>query len=842
MYSGTLINVIFLIAVTVIWFMIGYQALLFFKGYRYYYRTRRNGRSLPALSDVDLPGVSVLVPCHNEELVIADTIKALCALNYPTELLQILIVDDGSTDRTAEIVSQAALDSHLTLLQVPPTLAAQGKSGALNYGLEYAMHSIVAIYDADNQPEPDALRPLVEALVQDSRLGAAIGVYRCINRRRNLLTRFLNIEGIGFQWIVQAGRRELMGFTALPGTNYVIWRSLLESLGGWDQSALSEDAELTLRIYESGYSITFVPASVSWEQEPETLLTWMRQRHRWVRGNNHVFRKHLRSLLRIRPRLIGMEVLYSLSLYYAFFLTVAVSDLLLVGSLAGLLRIDVPGPYTLVWLLALLAFFFELATALAYEDEGKGLTDHLLILAMYFTYCQLWLPVVAWAFYDDFVSRRPVKWAKTRRFRVPFPTSLAREETPCEVVLDTAKETVSAIRMRSLASHDQVNQSGSNGMSKVLIVFGTRPEAIKLCPVIQHLREAQPGLSVKTCVTAQHRHLLDQVLRVFQVEPEYDLNCMKPGQSLFQSTSRILSALEDVLLDDKPDLVLVQGDTTSTLCGALAGFYAGVPVGHIEAGLRTGDIHEPFPEEGNRVVASKISTLHFAATEWAAENLQKEGVSPANITITGNTGIDAVLQIRNRLLRGLRPDLPLSTNPSLKLILVTAHRRESFGDGFEQICAALTELARRRDVQIVYPVHPNPNVREPVDRHLKGRSRIALIEPMEYVPFVAMLMQSTIILTDSGGIQEEAPSLGKPVLVMRDKTERPEAVAAGTARLVGREKERIVAECNRLLDDDEAYEFMARAHNPYGDGHASERIVKTIREFLGHGCSQASAH
>jgi UDP-N-acetylglucosamine 2-epimerase (non-hydrolysing) len=241
-------------------------------------------------------------------------------------------------------------------------------------------------------------------------------------------------------------------------------------------------------------------------------------------------------------------------------------------------------------------------------------------------------------------------------------------------------------------------------------------------------------------------------------------------------------------------------------------------------------------------VSSKISTLHFAATEWAAENLQKEGVPPANITITGNTGIDAVLQIRNRLLRGLRPDLPLPTNPSLKLILVTAHRRESFGDGFDQICAALTELARRRDVQIVYPVHPNPNVLEPVDRHLKGRSRIALIEPMEYVPFVAMLMRSTIILTDSGGIQEEAPSLGKPVLVMRDKTERPEAVAAGTARLVGREKERIVAECNRLLDDDEAYESMARAHNPYGDGHASERIAKTVCEFLGHGCSQASAH
>jgi UDP-N-acetylglucosamine 2-epimerase (non-hydrolysing) len=333
-------------------------------------------------------------------------------------------------------------------------------------------------------------------------------------------------------------------------------------------------------------------------------------------------------------------------------------------------------------------------------------------------------------------------------------------------------------------------------------------------------------------VTAQHRHLLDQVLRVFKIEPEYDLDCMRPGQSLFQSTSHILSALEPVLRDEKPNLLLVQGDTTSTLCGALAGFYAHIPVGHVEAGLRTGDLNEPFPEELNRVLAGRIASLHFAATEWAAENLLKEGVAPATITVTGNTGIDAVLYIRDRLCEGLCPEQGVSLDPSRKLILVTAHRRESFGDGFEQICTALGELAERRDVQIVYPVHPNPNVQESVNRHLRGRRRITLIEPMEYVPFVAMLMRSWLILTDSGGIQEEAPSLGKPVLVMRDKTERPEAVLAGTARLVGPRRERIVAECNRLLDDPEAYESMARAHNPYGDGHASEHIAKTICEFL----------
>jgi UDP-N-acetylglucosamine 2-epimerase (non-hydrolysing) len=375
-------------------------------------------------------------------------------------------------------------------------------------------------------------------------------------------------------------------------------------------------------------------------------------------------------------------------------------------------------------------------------------------------------------------------------------------------------------------------------MSKILVVFGTRPEAIKLCPVVLHLRRTYPDLSVKVCVTAQHRHLLDQVLKVFRVRPDYDLDCMRPGQSLFESTSNILLALERVLIDERPDFILVQGDTTTTLCGATAGFYARVPVGHVEAGLRTGDLNQPFPEEFNRVLTGKIASLHFAATEWAAKNLLNEGTDPATITVTGNTGIDAVLHIRDRLLQGLCPELPIALDPNRRLILVTAHRRESFGEGFEQICAALAELAERSDVQIVYPVHPNPNVRKSVDRHLRGRSRVSLIEPLEYVPFVALLMQSSIVLTDSGGIQEEAPSLGKPVLVMRDKTERPEAVLAGTAKLVGTRRECIVAECNRLLDDPEAHGSMARAHNPYGDGRASQRIGVTIRQFL---CAGPSA-
>jgi len=368
---------------------------------------------------------------------------------------------------------------------------------------------------------------------------------------------------------------------------------------------------------------------------------------------------------------------------------------------------------------------------------------------------------------------------------------------------------------------------------KILFVFGTRPEAIKLCPVVLYLRRHHPEWSVKVCVTAQHRHLLDQVLEIFQVKPDYDLDCMRAGQSLFQSTSNILSALEHVLVKERPDLLLVQGDTTSTLCGALAGFYARVPVGHVEAGLRTGDLGEPFPEELNRVLAGRIASLHFAATEWAAQNLLAEGIAPGTITVTGNTGIDAVLHIRDRIHQGLRTAQAFAVGPDQKLILVTAHRRESFGNGFEQICTALAELAQRADVQIVYPVHPNPNVQDPVNRYLRGCCRVALIEPMDYVSFVAMLMQCSFVVTDSGGIQEEAPSLGKPVLILRDKTERPEAVLAGTAKLVGPSRERIVAECNRLLDDPETYQSMARAHNPYGDGRACVRIARVIMNFLG---------
>jgi UDP-N-acetylglucosamine 2-epimerase (non-hydrolysing) len=369
-------------------------------------------------------------------------------------------------------------------------------------------------------------------------------------------------------------------------------------------------------------------------------------------------------------------------------------------------------------------------------------------------------------------------------------------------------------------------------MNRILVIFGTRPEAIKLAPVILHLREC-PGFEVRTCATAQHRHLLDQMLDVFHIKPDHDLNLMQDGQSLAQSASRILAALELVLLQDSPDMVLVQGDTTTTLCGALCAFYRRIPVGHVEAGLRTDDLAQPFPEEMNRVVTTRLSTLHFAPTNRAAENLRRDGVDPDRIHITGNSGIDAVLYVKEALERDATPPFRrLHWPDNEKLIVVTAHRRESFGEGFEHICAALAQLAERPDVRIVLPLHPNPNARAPLTRFLADCPRVTLTDPLEYVPFVDLMRRAHILLTDSGGIQEEGPSLGKPVLVMREKTERPEAVEAGTVKLVGTNPSLIVAEASLLLDDEAEYQRRSLVHNPYGDGHASQRIARIIASYF----------
>ena len=369
-------------------------------------------------------------------------------------------------------------------------------------------------------------------------------------------------------------------------------------------------------------------------------------------------------------------------------------------------------------------------------------------------------------------------------------------------------------------------------MRKIFFVFGTRPEAIKLCPVLLNLRRSR-RFAVRVCVTAQHRAMLDQVLAAFGVTPDYDLDLMQPGQTLAAVNAGILAALEPVIQTEQPDMLLVQGDTTTTLAGALGAFYQRIPVGHVEAGLRTGDLAQPFPEEMNRVVVTRLADLHFAPTEAAKNNLLAEGIDARRISVTGNSGIDAVLHVRDalaagRLAGGRWPEL----DASRKLIVVTAHRRESFGAGFANICAALARLARRDDVQLVYPVHRNPNVMDPVYRQLDGLPNLFLIEPLDYVPFVDLMRRAYLLITDSGGIQEEGPSLGKPILVMREKTERPEAVAAGTVKLVGTCADRIVSEAARLLDDEPEYNRMARIHNPYGDGRASDRIREAVEGYF----------
>ena len=369
-------------------------------------------------------------------------------------------------------------------------------------------------------------------------------------------------------------------------------------------------------------------------------------------------------------------------------------------------------------------------------------------------------------------------------------------------------------------------------MRKVLFVFGTRPEAIKLCPVLLNLRQSA-RFQVRVCVTAQHRSMLDQVLAAFGVTPDYDLDLMQPGQTLAQITARILAALEPVINSEQPDMVVVQGDTTSTLAGSLAAFYQQVPVGHVEAGLRTGDLAQPFPEEMNRVVTTRLTALHFAPTETARSNLLAEGIAPQRISITGNSGIDAVLYVRDALAAGrLHGGAWPQLDPLKKLIIVTAHRRESFGEGFAHICEALGRLAKRDDIQLIYPVHRNPNVMDPVYGRLGGLADVFLVAPLDYVPFVDLMRRAYLLITDSGGIQEEGPSLGKPILVMREKTERPEAVAAGTVKLVGTDADRIVHDATRLLDDDVEYSRMARIHNPYGDGHASDRIRQAIEAYF----------
>ncbi len=373
-------------------------------------------------------------------------------------------------------------------------------------------------------------------------------------------------------------------------------------------------------------------------------------------------------------------------------------------------------------------------------------------------------------------------------------------------------------------------------MKKIAFILGTRPEAIKLAPVILALQHMNT-FTVEVCVTAQHRQMLDQVLEIFNIIPDVDLNLMKPNQTLASLTADTIRSLDEFLMRSNPDMVIVQGDTTTVFAAALSAFYRKIPIGHVEAGLRTGNKYSPFPEEINRVITSHLADIHFAPTDLSKENLVNEGIDETTVHITGNTVIDALHMMTKKIgkeiisIVGLPEKYMIDKN--ISIVLITGHRRENFGEGFLNICKSISILADRfKETQFVYPVHLNPNVQSPVYEILSGKDNVHLIKPLSYVPFVALMQRSTIVLTDSGGVQEEAPSLGKPVLVLRENTERPEAVRAGTVKMVGTNVELIVAETSRLLEDPVEYKKMAKAVNPYGDGYASARIVKAINQYF----------
>ena len=420
MIAHIIVDYLFVFSVIVIWFMLAYQFILFLLGYLYGFRSDRHRREL-AEKPIELPAISLMIPAHNESLVIDETLAALLRLEYPADKIEILVINDGSTDDTAEkIAAVAARDSRVRLFNIPKEFSARGKSSALNRGLAECRHPVIGIFDADNIPESDSVIHLARQLVSNPRLGAVIGKFRCINRKKNLLTRFINLESLAFQWIVQAGRWRLLRMATLPGTNYLIRGSLLKELGGWDEQALTEDSEMSIRIYKAGYLIKFVPYAVTWEQEPETLEVWFKQRVRWARGNNYVLEKYFTQVFQVHPRVVGIELFYSMAVYYIFFTAIVLSDILFVASVAGLVAIPVPGPYAEVWLFAFLLFLLELVIALSREKEDSPF-NILLLAASYFTYCQLWIPVVLKGAWDDFVMKREHIWVKTQRFRTSTP-------------------------------------------------------------------------------------------------------------------------------------------------------------------------------------------------------------------------------------------------------------------------------------------------------------------------------------------------------------------------------------------------------------------------------------
>jgi cellulose synthase/poly-beta-1,6-N-acetylglucosamine synthase-like glycosyltransferase len=412
------LNIFFVIAVILIWFMIAYQLILSIAGYFHYLRSRKEKKKIDAAS-FDFPKISILIPAHNEEKVIGKTVTSMLEFDYPKENVEIIVINDGSSDKTGEIVENlASIDTRVRLFNVPPGEGGRGKSRALNLGLKLVQSELVAVFDADNRPEPSSLKYLVAELLLNDDLGAVLGKFRTINRSRNFLTRFINTETLSFQGILQAGRWKLMKVATLPGTNFVIRKQLLTKLGGWDESAITEDSELSIRIYMEGYKIKYIPYAITWEQEPESWRVWIGQRTRWVRGNNYVVSKFFKEIPFFKSKRMGLEILYFLLLYYVFLIAIVLSDIFFILGLLDLIVVTLPGPYTAVWILALVLFFLEIVLVLSYDKEDS-LPAMLLIVLMYFTYCQFWIYIVGRALYLDIVRREKRTWVKTIRFDTP---------------------------------------------------------------------------------------------------------------------------------------------------------------------------------------------------------------------------------------------------------------------------------------------------------------------------------------------------------------------------------------------------------------------------------------
>ena len=421
------LSFLFVVAVILIWFMIAYQYILTCFGYWNYLKSLKERRKVDA-SPCEYPSCSILIPAHNEEKVIGNTIEAMLRLHYPADKLEIIVINDGSTDSTGDIIrSHGAVDTRVVLFDVPTGQGGKGKSRALNLGLKRAQSDIIAIYDADNTPDPNALRYLVAQLVSTPELGAVIGKFRTVNKAVNLLTRFINIETLSFQSMLQAGRWQMHNIATLPGTNFVIWRRLLDRLNGWDEEALTEDSELSIRIYQEGYKIKFIPYAITYEQEPEQWRVWVKQRMRWVRGNNYVIGKFLKHLPKFKNKRLAFDILYTLSLYYVFFAAIVISDFLFVISAMNLVSIALPGPYTFVWIMAFVLFIFEITLTLSFDDEDRPANIGYVAL-MYFTYCQLWVYVIVKALYQEYVRKEKRTWVKTVRYDVKKKESVPSTE------------------------------------------------------------------------------------------------------------------------------------------------------------------------------------------------------------------------------------------------------------------------------------------------------------------------------------------------------------------------------------------------------------------------------